>query len=254
MAVEASATLATDVPAHPRSKRRDFIELAVGYVLILLVIWSPRHSQRPLYIAAVAWLLIITVISFDGWKPMGFRLSATPSSLWIVGAAILLATVSVLIAARLHTLNRPDGLMRFIQLYWGYTIWAGVQQFLLQDVFLLRLLRLLPTQTSAAIAATAMFSLAHLPNPVLTPITAIFGCAACLLFLRYRNLYPLAISHAILGICIALTIPGPVDHNMRVGLGYLTYHQHHPVTPQPASLALPHSEPHPPEHPPVSPQ
>jgi hypothetical protein len=34
-------------------------------------------------------------------------------------------------------------------------------------------------------------------------------------------------AHAIMGIAIAITIPGPVDHNMRVGLGYLTYH--HPT-------------------------
>jgi hypothetical protein len=63
---------------------------------------------------------------------------------------------------------------------------------------------------------------------VLTPITFIWGFAACLLFLHYRNIYPLMIAHAILGITVAITIPGPVDHNMRVGLGYLRYdpHQH----------------------------
>ena len=33
-------------------------------------------------------------------------------------------------------------------------------------------------------------------------------------------------AHAILGITIAITVPGPVDHNMRVGLGYLTYNPH----------------------------
>ena len=59
-----------------------------------------------------------------------------------------------------------------------------------------------------------------------------------MLFLRYRNLYPLAISHAILGISIAITVPGPVDHNMRVGLGYLTYRQHH-------GRATPQDLPHP---------
>jgi hypothetical protein len=43
---------------------------------------------------------------------------------------------------------------------------------------------------------------------------------------RYRNLYPLMMAHAILGITVALTVPGPVVHNMRVGLGYLTYLPH----------------------------
>ena len=34
------------------------------------------------------------------------------------------------------------------------------------------------------------------------------------------------IAHAILGITVAITIPGPVVHNMRVGLGYVTYSLH----------------------------
>jgi hypothetical protein len=73
------------------------------------------------------------------------------------------------------------------------------------------------------IVTAVIFALAHLPNPILTPVTLLWGLAACLLFLRYRNLYPLAMAHAIFGICIAITIPGPVSHNMRVGLGYLRY-------------------------------
>ena len=93
--------------------------------------------------------------------------------------------------------------------------------------FLPRCLALLNGKVSAALLAGVLFSLAHLPNPILTPITLFWGFAACLLFLHYRNLYPLAIAHAILGVTIAITIPGPVDHNMRVGLGYLTYGHTH---------------------------
>jgi hypothetical protein len=33
----------------------------------------------------------------------------------------------------------------------------------------------------------------------------------------------LALAHAILGISIGITIPGSIDHNMRVGISYLTY-------------------------------
>jgi hypothetical protein len=37
------------------------------------------------------------------------------------------------------------------------------------------------------------------------------------------------LAHAILGITVAITIPGPADHNMRVGLGYLRYNPHRQV-------------------------
>ena len=106
-----------------------------------------------------------------------------------------------------------------------------MQQLLLQGFFLPRFLGLIKNQVYAALLAAVLFALAHLPNPILTPVTLVWGLAACLLFLRYRNLYPLAMAHAIFGITIAITIPGPVDHNMRVGLGYLKYHHptHSPV-------------------------
>jgi hypothetical protein len=220
-----------------RSKRRNLLELAVAYGLILLVIWTPRPLQRHLWWAAAASVVAITCISFDGMKAMGLRRTNLLRSLWVVGAALMAAAVAVTLAALLHTLRLPDSLFLFIKTYWAYALWAAVQQFLLQCFFLSRLLRLLPNAKSAAAAAAGLFAIAHLPSPILTPITLIWGFGACLIFLRYRNLYPLAMAHAILGISIAITIPGHVDHNMRVGLGYLNYRDAH----KPAKLPpLPH--------------
>ena len=196
---------------------------------ILAVEWTPRPLQRVLWIVAAVGLALIVWRSFDGWQAMGFRAANFGRSLWIVAAALLLAAAAIVVAARMHTLHVPDGVLAFLATYCAYAIWTGVQQFLLQGVFLLRFLRLIPRPAVAALTASALFALAHLPNPVLTPITFIWGFAACLLFLRYRNIYPLMIAHAILGITVAMTIPGPVHHNMRVGLGYLTYDPHRQV-------------------------
>jgi membrane protease YdiL (CAAX protease family) len=212
--------------AKKRGKRRDWIEIAVGYGLIMAVIWTPRPWQRFLWVAAAAAIVAMMWAGFDGWKAMGFRTANFWRSLWIVGAALMLAGAAILVAARMRTLNLPGGPVAFVLTYCAYAIWTGVQQFLLQGFFLLRFLRVVPKPWIAALAAALLFATAHLPNPVLTPITLIWGSAACLLFLRYRNLYPLMMAHAILGITVAMTVPGPVVHNMRVGLGYLTYSPH----------------------------
>jgi hypothetical protein len=158
---------------------------------------------------------------------MGLRFANLARSSWIVGAALLASALSVLIAGLVHTLHAPGGPVQFFERYAGYIGFAFVQQALLQDFFLLRLLRLMRSPRAAALVAAIIFSLAHLPNPILVVVTFAWGLVACLLFLRYRNLYPLALAHAILGITIAMTIPGPVIRNMRVGLGYLTYSSHH---------------------------
>jgi membrane protease YdiL (CAAX protease family) len=199
-------------------------ELVVGYGLILAVIWSPRPLQHWLYWAAIAWFMVSIWRTFPGWKAMGFSRAGFWPSSWIVGLALLVAAGAVLIAGRAQTLHHPDNALGWVQAFSGYTVWALVQQVLMQGYFLLRLLRLVHSATLAAILAATVFALAHLPNPILTPVTLLWGVAACLLFLRYRNIWTLAMAHAIFGICLAVTIPGPVLHNMRVGLGYLNYH------------------------------
>ncbi len=129
-------------------RRRDLVELAVGYGLILVVIWTPRPWQRVFYIAAILWIAAATYVSFDGWKVMGLRLGGMLRSLWVVGAALAVALVAVMVASRMGTLHRPPGAGLFVKTFWGYAIWSLMQQFLLQDFVLLRLLRLLPSKRS----------------------------------------------------------------------------------------------------------
>jgi membrane protease YdiL (CAAX protease family) len=210
-------------PAREHHYAWDFCELIVGYGLILAVIWTERPLQRWLYWAALAWFAISLTVSFPGWKALGCSLAQFRRAWWIVGAALVLAFTAGLVANTLHTLHHPSGLGDWVRAFAGYTVWAVMQQFLLQGYFLFRLLRILPSATYAAITAATVFALAHLPNPILTPVTLLWGLTACFVFLKSRNIWPLAIAHAIFGICIAVTIPGPVVHNMRVGLGYLNY-------------------------------
>jgi membrane protease YdiL (CAAX protease family) len=224
------ATNATlpDLESHAvaRQRRRDLLELWVGYALIIVVIWTPRPWQKIFYFIAAAFIVTATCISFPGWKAVGLRTANLARSAWIVPTALLAAAIAIVVAGRIQTLHAPGTPILFLQRFAGYILFACIQQALLQAYFLPRLLRLTRTPNSAALAAAVIFSLAHLPNPILTVITLFWGLISCLLFLRYRNLYPLAIAHAILGVTVAICVPGPTIHNMRVGLGYLTYSQH----------------------------
>lgn len=221
--------MASAEPARKTSNRRDLWQLAIGYLLILAVIWSPRTTQRPLYILAVLFIVFATWMSFDGWDAMGLSWNNFVESLWVPSVALAVAACAVLVAVHMQTLHPIGGIIVYVRSFWGYAIWSFAQQWLLQAFFLARFRRLRASPKQAAIAAATIFALAHLPNPILTSMTLIWGLIACFLFLHYRNLYPLAIAHAILGICMAICVPGPVIRNMRVGLGYLTYPRHHPM-------------------------
>jgi membrane protease YdiL (CAAX protease family) len=201
-------------------------ELCVGYGLIVLVIWTSRPLQLYLYWAAVVWIAFATYFSFDGLRTMGLRVTGFGRSLWIILAATVAAALGIVVALMVGTVHPPrGGFGRFIGTFWGYCLWAFFQQFLMQDFMLLRLIRFFPAK-SAVVLTAVLFALAHLPNPILTPLTLLWGLAACALFLRYRNLYTLAVVHAILGVTLAITVPATAIHNMRVGRGYMTYRPH----------------------------
>ena len=209
---------------HPQSARRDLFELAVGYGLIMATIWTANPTQRVLYWLAFAWVIATSWASREGWTALGLGRKGFFPSLWIVGAALLLSAIAIFVSWRMHTLHRLHGPTPILLHGWGYIVWSIMQQFLLQSYFLLRLSRLLPRKIAPIIVAAAIFSLAHLPNPILTPITLVWGVIACVLFLRYRNIYTLGIAHGIMGLCIAVTVPNSLHRHMRVGLGYLRYH------------------------------
>jgi membrane protease YdiL (CAAX protease family) len=226
----ADGTLFTS--AHPidesscskaRSRRRDFLELSGIYGLILLVIWTPHPYQKPLWCVAALITIFVIAGSFEGLESMGLCTANLCRSLWGVGLAAGLALVAVGLADRLHTLHTPTTLASTVLHFAGYALWATVQEIILQCFFLARSVRLIGNATLAAIFSACLFSVAHLPNPVLAVITLVCGVAACLFYLHYRNVWPLAVAHALLGIAIAITIPADLDHNMRVGVGYFTY-------------------------------
>jgi len=212
--------------ATARSRKRiawDVGELVIGFGLILAAFWTPHPLQHWVYVIALGWFIISITLSFESWKAMGCCVAGFWRSSWVVGVAVLLAAVATFFASTLHTLHHPAGPANWVMAFGGYTVWALTQQLLLQGYFLARLLRILPNPNVAAALSAVVFALAHLPNPVLTPLTLIWGLTACLVFVRTRNVYPLAIAHAIFGICVAITIPASVLHNMRVGLGYIEY-------------------------------
>jgi CAAX prenyl protease-like protein len=210
--------------ATSAARTRPLVELCVGYGLIMATIWTPRPQQGWLWWMSAAWIVVTSIFAFPGWEAMGFRRGGLAGSLWVVPAALLLSGIAVVSAIHLHTLRHPISARGWLLTFGGYTVWSFAQQFLLQGYFLFRFLRLLPRREGAALAAAALFAIAHLPNPILTAGTLVWGVVACFVFLRARNLFPLMAAHAILGITLAITVPGPVVRNMRVGLGYLRYH------------------------------
>ncbi len=208
----------------PRS--RDSLELAICYALIIAVIWTPNPAQRILFWITLAWILATTLIKRVDLESLGLRPTGVRS--WILPMALgfLVGGFFVFLAQGFHTLHALHGAGPLVFHVIGYFLWAFEQQFILQDYFLFRLLRILPSEPAAVIATATLFSTAHLPGLLLTMASLLWGIACSRLFLRCRNLYALGIAHGILGLAVAISAPDALTHHMMVGLGYLRYHAH----------------------------
>jgi len=203
------------------SRTRDLAELILGYGTIVGIIWTPERLQRMLSPLALVLTLLIVLARRPGRDELGVSTRGLMASFWILPTAIVLSALSMLVAAKIGTLH-PLYKADFAHIL-GYVLWTTYQQFLLQDYFVARLLRLLSSEAAAVAFAGLLFAAAHMPNLVLTAATLVWGIVSCVLFRRYRNLWALGLAQGVLGLCFAVCVPDVLHHHLRVGLGYLRY-------------------------------
>jgi hypothetical protein len=202
---------------------RDLAELIFGYGLIVFVIWMPEYPQKLLSPVALVVTLTIVLARGQTRDELGFGLRGFVPSLWILPAAVLVTVVSTALSRHfgmLHTLYKGD--LRHIT---GYVLWTIYQQFLLNDYFMPRLIRITANERLSVGLAGVLFAAAHLPNLWLTVATLAWGAISTALFLRYRNVYALGLAQGLLGLTFAVCVPESFSHHLRVGLGYLRYRQ-----------------------------
>lgn len=196
------------------------LAIAAGYALIMITIWSPRPVQRWLFWIDASFFFCAALLAF---RKQPFEMPQLDFTLVVAGSGAAVAALVVLVAAKLGTLHGLFGIPRPWFHASIYLSWAIVQQWIQQSFFFVRLERLIHRGMLASFAAAAMFGLAHLPNPVLTPLTFLGGWLLSELYRRYRSVLPLGIAQGLVGLAIALSVPDHLNHHMRVGLGYLLY-------------------------------
>jgi membrane protease YdiL (CAAX protease family) len=217
------------VPPEPSSSTRTrtlraAAEAAVGYTLILITLWSPPSIRNYFALAAAFWIFGSLLLSAHDGAGSNFGLRALWRCSWAVGLSLAAAAALIALASHLGTLHLDSRLSTRRPPMLGYMLWSLIQQMILQCFILARLLMLLRRPWVAMAVAALLFSAAHLPNPLLTLVTLLWGMAACWLYQRYRSLIAVAAIHFVLGACVAICVPATLHRNMRVGLGYIRYH------------------------------
>lgn len=199
-----------------------WIRLVIAYGLLEWALWSAnRGVQEIASLAFITWVVVTTVAQRPRLRDLGLGVAGLRRAAVAIPIA-LIAAGCILFASWMLGALRPLYGSRPLAHALGYTLWAMIQQFILNSYFFLTLEELLPSSRDAVVGAVLLFTLAHFPNPVLLVGTLLLSALFVTLFRRYRNVYPLGIAHAILGLSLAIALPDSVLRHMRVGIGY--YH------------------------------
>ena len=197
------------------------LEIGLVFSLIMLAVWTPMgRLDAVVNLSAAVAVLAVSLRGRYTADDLGLMRPASG-----VGVTLMAGACAVLIVAAGGLLTSKLGPAQLFPWHkaWQYAIWALVQEFILQSVFYVRLEAVFGSARAVLLAAL-LFATAHLPSPLLTALSFLGGLFFCELFRRYRNIFPLGLVHAALGLTIAASLPDTWLHHMRVGIGYLTYH------------------------------
>jgi membrane protease YdiL (CAAX protease family) len=216
-----SQLASAEVNGKQTSDVRKLLEIALVFGLILVAVWTP---QGPLN-TAVSWAALVLTLALTLLSRYSARELGLARPLSGIGVMLAIGTLFVVIIAATGAFTRILGAPQPLPWHraWQYAIWALLQQFILQSFIYVRLESVFGSWRALLIAAV-LFCLAHLPSPLLTLLSFIGALFFCEMFRRYRNIFPLGLVHAALGLTIAASLPDHVLHHMRVGIGYLMYH------------------------------
>ena len=217
--------MSTSAPAdlETTDRRALWRQLLLVYASLEAALWTVGLAQGFCIALIVALTVAWTFSERYSWSDLGLDPVSIRRGWWIAPVGAAVAGLILIAAWRWHTLRPPDGVLVVSVNIVLSLIWALAQQYLAQSFFFLHFEYLLGSGRRAVLATALLFSSAHIPNPVLVPVTLAGGLILSELFRRNRTLYVLAVAHALVALALAISVPESVLHNMRVGISYILY-------------------------------
>ena len=205
-------------------KSSPLAEVAFLLFCIEAVMWvspltvSPRTASAGMILLIVVLLIVTAVRDRETPRELGFRvdnlLAALARLALPLSIFILLVMVIGLLAGTVRFGPKFFSMLVFVPL------WALLQQYLLLAFVLPRMRMIFGPGKASSLASAAIFSILHLPNPVLTVVCAAGGYIWVRAYEREANLFASALTHTLASAFLANTLPGWVLKNMVVGYNY----------------------------------
>jgi hypothetical protein len=201
------------------------LEVAAFYGIVFSTIWLGQEVPfRPPLL--VAGLLLVGVCFFSNRKHGDSREKIGLDPHWLKPCArLVFKTLGLpLLVLVVWALTKPvPPWPKILFGVLGYPLWAFAQEYALLSFLANRLRDGLGERPWLVSAANAvLFSLIHLPNPMLMLVCLFGGFAFTRIFLKTPHLIPLALAHAAAGFALSVIFQDFYPA-MMVGPAYLRY-------------------------------
>lgn len=203
-----------------RNRRATLLRLLFPLALLEVALWAPLPVGVLCGICALWYITWQVYNAASNARSLGLDLRGVMRESWLLGATVGLALAILAAAYFSGSLHRLWGLRHPWIAVGIYVCWAFVQEFMLQ-CFCLPMLRSLVSRVSSLLLSGVVFAVAHLPNPSLTLVAFFGGVILTSIYARRRNLYVVALIHAVLGLTLAVSAPDAWFHQLRVGRNFL---------------------------------
>jgi membrane protease YdiL (CAAX protease family) len=152
-------------------------------------------------------------------REIGWRLDNFWRAARLLVLPVVVATILIVAAGALLKSLRFDGRQLLEWALW-LPLWGFAQQYVLQGFVNRRAQLALGRGWPSVLLVAAVFALLHLPNPWLAVATFAGGLVWAYVYQRAPNLFALALSHALMSMLLAVSLPPALIKSLRVGIKY----------------------------------
>jgi small-conductance mechanosensitive channel len=222
--IETPASTSHGFRAWPNDKKASLTEVACLVFCIEVIMWispftaSPRTTSAGMILIIIVLLIVTFIRDRRPARELGLR---TDNFFAALAHLILPLSVFILVVV---VIGLFAGTLRFGPRFFSMLVfvptWALLQQYLLLAFVNSRMRVIFGEGKRSRTATAAIFSILHLPNPVLTVACAMGGYIWASEHEREPNLFASALTHTLASAFLANTLPGWLLKNMVVGYNY----------------------------------